>query len=797
MSSSADVVVPLHQPGRGLVQTADSLLCQRMKPASVTLIKPEGPPELPLLRSVASRIGALVLAGSRHPGVALNSAIRTRTAPFLVVVPAGFVLHETFIERCEAEFQDGSIAAIAPVVAHRAADGTGEIVSTPAVSSNVALLSDDGSGPPVFALRRRVWESLSGFDETLSGLVEYELWLRLLSERPAIRVFHSPLVTRELENELPDGAQNRRSELFRAVLERHRSLVDRHASELLIASETRFGQLRTKHRELLAERDRELAELDRLRAEAAHHRAYLQHHHRDGLDWGDLRRTDPVSRDWGYDRGTPVDRRYIDDFLCAHSSDVRGSVLEVQEDDFTLTYGGRRVAHRDILDINPANARATILADLRFAPEIASDTYDCVILTQTLHVIDDMRAALRECYRILRPEGVLLATFPAASRVCLEYGDDGDYWRMTAAGARALLRSSFEPSISSCDSFGNVLTNTAFLHGLGATEITDAEFNVHDPYFPAVIGIRAKKTRATRQSESRGVVLVYHRIDATPDVHGLGVPPDVFETQLQWLRAECQMLSLEEVLSTGAAHLPKRAVALTFDDGYEDNLRVASPLLQRYEAPATFFLTTAGLDSPTEYWWDTLERLLLQQTPTPARLDLNIFGMPLNLPTTTMDERQAAHWRLHDKLVHASLEVRNRAIDWLHGWAGKGAPRVRAMVADEVRQLSELSGMTIGAHTVNHLALPDIADPIREITDCQASLRRLTGRPVDAFAYPYGSINRETAALVRQSSRWGLSCDERVLSDSFDAARVPRLDVKAWTKEEFATRVLRLFGPSL
>jgi hypothetical protein len=142
------------------------------------------------------------------------------------------------------------------------------------------------------------------------------------------------------------------------------------------------------HRELLLERDAKLAELDRLRAEAAHHRAYLQHHGRDAFDWGDFRRTDPVSRDWGYDRGVPIDRRYIDDFLSAHSSDVRGDVLEVQEDDFTIAFGGPRVTHHDILDIDRSNPRATVLADLRCAPAIQSATYDCIILTQTLHVID-------------------------------------------------------------------------------------------------------------------------------------------------------------------------------------------------------------------------------------------------------------------------------------------------------------------------------------------------------------------------------------------------------------------------
>ena len=125
--------------------------------------------------------------------------------------------------------------------------------------------------------------------------------------------------------------------------------------------------------------------------------------------------------------------------------------------------------------------------------------YDCIILTQTLHVIDDMGAAMAECYRILKPGGVLLATFPAASRVCLEYGEDGDCWRMTPAGARALVRSSFEPAVVSCEAFGNVLTNTAFLHGLGAAELTDQEFDtLRSRTFPPLRG--SARRRVPRQN---------------------------------------------------------------------------------------------------------------------------------------------------------------------------------------------------------------------------------------------------------------------------------------------------------
>jgi len=793
VTASTAVIVHAGEGGRRLVQTADSLLRQRVRAGSIVLIKSAGSQATPLLSGVASRLGALVLDASPYSGLTLNQAVRRAESTFFIVLPAGFSLDVAFIERCEMAFREPSVAAVATSILCRTADGTGALVWTPGLSSAPALLSDTRAVPPVFAVRREVWNSLGGFDETISGLVEYEFWLRLASAGGRITVIHPALVARELAPESSDISDERRVEYFQAVLDRHVAVAERHMREVLIEREIRFGQLRSRHRELLEHRDRELAELDRLRSDAAHHRAYLQHHHRDAFDWGDFRRTDPVSREWGYDRGVPVDRRYIEEFLCACSSDVSGSVLEVQEDDFTVAFGGPRVSRHDVLDIDPSNSRATVLADLRAASEIPPATYDCIILTQTLHVIDDMRAALRECHRILKPGGVLLATFPSASRVCLEYGEDGDYWRMTPAGARALVGSSFERSILSSKAYGNVLTNTAFLHGLSATELSVTEFDDHDPYFPVLTGIRAKKTCAPSRAGARGAILLYHRIDATPDVHGLGVPPETFEAHLQCLCSDCQVLSLDDLLSTRMEDLPERAVALTFDDGYEDNLTIAAPLLQRYRVPATFFLTTCGVARPLEYWWDTLERMLLESS-TPATLDMHSTGIPLIFQTTTADQRRVAYWRLYEMLVHASLEARTRAIQRLSEWAGGGTPRVRPIVADEVLQLANLPGVAIGAHTVNHVALPDNADSrLLEMNDCRAELRRITGRSIELFAYPYGAVDRETAAVTRRVWRWGLSCDERALGDAFDAARVPRLEVKATSREEFAGRLSRLF----
>ena len=372
---------------------------------------------------MAARLGARRVAATGRFGSALNSASRRAAGNYLLLVPAGFELHESLLDRCESIFGGcPSVAAIAPVVALRTPDGCGELHWMPGPLTVAGMFSNTRSTPPVFAVRRGVFESIGGFDETLEGLIEYEFWLRmLLAGREAV-VLAEPLLFREVAGPRSGDPEGDRRHVgqFQAVMERHAATIDHDMTEVLIAREIRFGELREAHRALLARRDIDLSTLDELRAEAAHHRAYVSHHARADVDWGDLRRVNPVSREWGYDRGQPVDRRYIEDFLASHSSDVRGAVLEVQEDDFSRSCGGPRVTEYSILDIDAANPGATVIADLRSAPEIPSARFDCIIVTQTLHVIDDMAAAVRECHRMLKPEGVLLATIPAASRVCLD-----------------------------------------------------------------------------------------------------------------------------------------------------------------------------------------------------------------------------------------------------------------------------------------------------------------------------------------------------------------------------------------
>ena len=802
MIGHTSVILTAGAGGRAMLRTADSIERQQTAAADLSVVEDASCPSPALVESLVARMQAAVVPAGARPGVALNRAVRHGAGEHLVFLPAGLMLHESFIQRCESMFDGApSMAAIVSTIALRTADGSGELRWTTGGQTVAAILSDTRSAPPGFAIRRRVWESVGGFDERLEGLADYEFWLRFASEGHAVATLPEPLMIREIAaRSSPDADDDRRHlELFRAVLERHAAAIENDMAAVLVSREIRFGQLREAHRELLAKRDADLGELDRLRAEAAHHSAYVAHHRRAGLEWGDLRRIGPVSRDWGYDRGEPVDRRYIDEFLAWHSSDVQGAVLEVQEDDFTRAYGGPRVRESSVLDIDAANTRATLLADLRAAPHIAPNRFDCIILTQTLHVVDDMAAVLRECHRILKPGGVLLATVPAASRVCLEYGEHGDFWRTTPAGARALLRYAFTPAQTATTVFGNVLANTAFLQGLASSDLTEPELAAPDPYFPALTGIRARKAAVASRAMPRGVVLLYHRIDDQPDVHELGVPPALFAQHLQWLRAECTLMPLDELLSAPPEGLPPRPVALTFDDGYLDNLEVAAPLLQG--TPAACFLTTRFLHEPGEYWWDVLERVLLKAADVPPRLRVVIGGREETLATDDPEARLRAHWRLHEAMVHAAVGERSRLEASLRAWSGGGAPRVRPMTADEVRRFAALPGVAIGAHTTNHVALPDqpAAAGIEEVSHSRAELARLIGRPVDLFAYPYGAIDRRSAAAVRESCRWGLSCDAEPLGEAFDAARVPRLGVKRWQVAELASRIERLFeftGPS-
>ena len=211
--------------------------------------------------------------------------------------------------------------------------------------------------------------------------------------------------------------------------------------------------------------------------------------------WGSLRRMTPISRPWPNHRGAPIDRYYIEKFLESHGADIGGRVLELGDATYTKRFGGDRITLSDVLEAEPGNPAATIVADLTNAPQIPDATFDTIILTQTLLLIYDLPAAIATLHRILKPEGILLATVPGISPIIRNDADKwGQYWSFTQMSVQRLFGDVFTPDNVRVQAYGNVLSATGFLYGLGTQELRVAELDYHDPDYEVIIGIRAVKS---------------------------------------------------------------------------------------------------------------------------------------------------------------------------------------------------------------------------------------------------------------------------------------------------------------
>ena len=203
------------------------------------------------------------------------------------------------------------------------------------------------------------------------------------------------------------------------------------------------------------------------------------------------RGTTPLSVLWGTDRGQPIHRLYVDRFLSEFRADIRGSCLEFQDPMYVTRYGGSAVTSIDILHVDDSNPRATLIADITRPNNLPSNAFDCIVCTHVLHVIYDVRAAVSELYRILKPGGVLLVAVPHVSMVDPELFTE--YWRFTPDGLAALLGERFGAPAVTIRAYGNSLATAGDLRGLVSHEFTSDELNVNDQRFALEVGGRAVK----------------------------------------------------------------------------------------------------------------------------------------------------------------------------------------------------------------------------------------------------------------------------------------------------------------
>jgi SAM-dependent methyltransferase len=221
------------------------------------------------------------------------------------------------------------------------------------------------------------------------------------------------------------------------------------------------------------------------------------------VNFGDLKRLSPIGRDWGYDRGTPVDRHYIEGFLARNVGDIRGHVLEFATSEYTKRFGRAQVERSDVLTVETTSRNATIVGDLAQANTLPAATFDCIICTQVLQYIYDLRAGAAMLHRALKPGGILLMTVPSLAPMADHPGrpDLTDsfpwHWGFTPLALRRLLEDAFGQDRVTVETHGNVLAATAFLYGLAVEELDIADLSFNDRTYPVTVAARAVKRTAT------------------------------------------------------------------------------------------------------------------------------------------------------------------------------------------------------------------------------------------------------------------------------------------------------------
>jgi peptidoglycan/xylan/chitin deacetylase (PgdA/CDA1 family) len=305
---------------------------------------------------------------------------------------------------------------------------------------------------------------------------------------------------------------------------------------------------------------------------------------------------------------------------------------------------------------------------------------------------------------------------------------------------------------------------------------------------------------ARRVSRSRGaghgVVLMYHRI-APADVAGGGVAVAAhrFEEHLLALRSSFRLLPLSALVRSRAdGAIPRRSVAITFDDGYLDNLTEAKPLLERYDAPATVFVVSGYVGSGRRFWWDELERICVSPRTLPARLELAARGMTRTWSIDSGSDRRPLFRELRELLGPLDEDEREEALAQLRSWADvTPAPaEIETLTPHQLRRLADGGIVDIGAHTVTHPRLTGLPRhrQLEEIRSSVEQLERILDRPVTLFSYPFGAHDRTTVACAKDA---GLVCACTTFAGgverSTDPHRLPRIYVGDWPADELVAQV--------
>ncbi len=325
-----------------------------------------------------------------------------------------------------------------------------------------------------------------------------------------------------------------------------------------------------------------------------------------------------------------------------------------------------------------------------------------------------------------------------------------------------------------------------------------------------------------RFSPSKGLILMYHRIAEVPiDPWALCVTPQQFSQQMEVLKKNFHPLTLEQLVQTQkAGKIPPRAVVVTFDDGYADNLHQAKPILEHYNIPATIFVSTGYLDKAHGFWWDTLEEFLLQPCKLPEELTLTInqhnYHWQLEHAADYSQQqyqadrftkaqeadpgtRMAFYYEVWQRLLPLSEQQRQPILRQILDWSGshhQTQPERRSLYSEEVVQLAQGDLIEIGAHTITHpfLSSQSVDKQKYEIEKSKADLEQLIHQSIDSFSYPFGNRTADTIQLTQIAGfQWACSTVQDLVWHQSDCFQLPRFGVENWSQDSFTKNLLNWF----
>lgn len=333
----------------------------------------------------------------------------------------------------------------------------------------------------------------------------------------------------------------------------------------------------------------------------------------------------------------------------------------------------------------------------------------------------------------------------------------------------------------------------------------------------AILSAAAALRRAISPMRRGNVILMYHRITRTNvDPWALCVDPNNFSQQMQALKRIAIPVPLTELPDADPQH---PSVAITFDDGYLDNLEIAQPILEQQGIPATIFVSTGYVGKPHGYWWDELEAIFLHPGILPAcGLKLSVAGQSYNWEIDPADleyrdadcathrgwivwkqppptSRHAVFHAVWSLLREVDTAQRDESICRIRQWAGLSewyAP-ARCMTPEELREVSRGALLSVGAHTISHSRLSQLLESSQwtEISESKSILERILGRPVDTFSYPFGDRSDYTHRTVEavRAAGYRLACSnfEGTVGPKSDRFQLPRLHVENRNGDDFAT----------